>query len=213
VEAPFPLAALEVQERFSPAVEVRGELDVEKVLPKQAADGTVTLPAPMADIHDVGGGSMPQVESKDGKPSIGFWLDARDWVSWEFKIVKPGRFDVVATIACPAAGSKFEVAVGGEKWTAEAPNTGSYEDFKTVKLGTVEVSRKGPCELSIKPVRNQWQAEPKGPLRVEHQTRPQSMASHEPRRHRSQARRLIRPWEILARWPPGSRWQDKIGFV
>jgi len=125
VEAPFPLAALEVQERLSPAVEVRGELDVEKVLPKQAADGTVTLPAPMADIHDVGGGSMPQVESKYGKPNIGFWLDARDWVSWEFKMDKPGRFKVVAAIACPAAGSKFEV---------------------------------GPCELSIKPVRNQWQA-------------------------------------------------------
>jgi len=140
------------------ALRIRGELDVQKVLPKQAADGTVTLPAPMADIHDVGGGSMPQVESKYGKPSIGFWLDARDWVSWEFKIDKPGRFDVVATIACPAAGSKFEVAIADEKWTAEAPNTGSYEDFKTVELGTVEVSHKGPCKLSVKPVRNQWQA-------------------------------------------------------
>jgi len=137
---------------------VRGELDIEKVLPKQAADGTVTLPAPMADIHDVGGGQMPQVESKYGKPNIGFWLDDRDWISWQFKIVKPGRFDVVTSIACPASGSKFEVTLAGQKQIAEAPNTGSYEDFKTTKLGTVEISRKGPSELSIKPVRGQWQA-------------------------------------------------------
>ena len=140
------------------ALRVQGELDIEKVLPRQATDGTMTLPAAMADIHDVGGGSMPQVESKYGKPNIGFWLDARDWVSWQFKIGKPGRFDVVASIACPASGSKFEVALAGEKWAAEAPNTGSYERFKTVTLGTVEVSGKGTCELSIKPVRDHWQA-------------------------------------------------------
>ena len=74
------------------------------------------------------------------------------------------REDVVASIACPTSGSKFEVTLAGKKWTVEAPDTGSYERFKTVTLGTVEVSRKGPCELSIKPVRGQWQAMNIGPV-------------------------------------------------
>lgn len=133
---------------------VQGELDVEKVLPKQAADGTVTLPAPMAEIHAPG---QTQVETIDGQPSIGFWTDARSWVGWQFKIDRPGRFDVTAAIATPATGSRFAVAVGDEQWTAEAPDTGSYQTFRTVKLGDVRVEQKGPCELSIKPIRDQWQ--------------------------------------------------------
>jgi len=133
-------------------LEVKGELDIEKVLPKQGADGRLALPAPMAEIH--GGGA--QVESKYGRPNIGFWTNARDWVSWQFQIETAGRFDVTADLATPAAGSKFELTVGNEKLTVEVSSTGDYGKFKTVKLGTVQIDR-GTQELSIKPVRNQWQ--------------------------------------------------------
>jgi alpha-L-fucosidase len=135
------------------ALEVKGRLDIEKVLPGQEADGTVVLPAPLAEIH----GDTAQVESKGGQPNIGLWTNARDWVSWQFKIEKGGRFEVVATIATPAQSSKFEVAVGEQKLAAQVDKTGDYETFKTVKLGQVQLEE-GTHELSIKPVRNQWQA-------------------------------------------------------
>jgi alpha-L-fucosidase len=137
------------------ALEVKGAPDVEKILPKQEPDGRVVLAAPAAEIHASGSG--PQVETIDGQPSIGFWTNPRAWISWTFQIDKPGRFDIMATIATPAASSKFVIGVGGQKVPAQASSTGSYQAFRTVKLGTIELGQKGPCELSIRPVRNEWQ--------------------------------------------------------
>jgi alpha-L-fucosidase len=134
-------------------IEVKGELNVEAVLPGQEGDGTLTLPADLAEIH--GGGA--QLEAVGGQPNIGFWTNARDWVSWRFKLSKPGRFDVTASVATPAESSKFELAVADQRLTAEVAGTGNYQTFKTVKLGAIEL-KQGTCELTIKPVRDQWQA-------------------------------------------------------
>jgi alpha-L-fucosidase len=138
-------------------LEVRGEPQVERMLPKQEADGSMILPAPAADVHAPGSGAGPQVETIDGQPSLGFWTNARAWIGWAFQIDKPGRFDIVATLATPAASSKFVIAVGEQKLPAEASSTGSYQAFQTVKLGTAELKEKGTYELSIRPVRGQWQ--------------------------------------------------------
>jgi len=133
-------------------LEVKGALEIEKVLPGQAADGSVTLPAALAEIR----GNQAQVESIDGQPSVGYWTNARDVVAWSFKVERGGRFDVTATAATPAQSSKFELIVGEQKLTAEIASTGSYQTFKTVKLGTIEI-KQGPTELSIKPLRDGWQ--------------------------------------------------------
>jgi alpha-L-fucosidase len=133
-------------------LDVKGKLDIEKVLPGQAADGTLTLAADLADIH-----GQAQVETIDGQSSIGWWTNAGDSVSWSFKVSKPGRFDVTATVATPAARSKFEIVAGDQKLAAEVASTGSYQTFKTVKLGTLDL-KKGSTELSVKPVHDGWQA-------------------------------------------------------
>ena len=134
---------------------VRGELQIEKVLPRQAASGTMALPATLADLH-APAGRHPNVESIDGKSSIGYWTNDRASISWQFKIDKPATFDVVAEIATPATGSRFEIALGDEKLTAEAPNTGSYQTFQTVTLGQLHISEKGDHELSVNPVQGRW---------------------------------------------------------
>jgi alpha-L-fucosidase len=133
-------------------LDVKGKLDIEKVLPGQAADGTLTLAADLADIH-----GQAQVETIDGQSSIGWWTNAGDSVSWSFKVSKPGRFDVTATVATPAASSRFEIVAGDQKLPAEVASTGGYQAFKTVKLGTLDLKR-GSTELSVKPVRDGWQA-------------------------------------------------------
>ena len=134
-------------------LEVKGKLDIEKTLPGQEANGTMSLPVPLAEIH----GDGAQVEEKGGQPNIGYWTNARDWLSWQFKLEKGGRFNVMATFATTASSSKFDVAVGEQKFTAQVERTGSYETFKTVKLGEVWLEP-GTHELSLKPVRDQWQA-------------------------------------------------------
>ncbi len=135
------------------ALEVKGELNVEMALPGQEADGTLTLPADLAEIR-----GTAQLEAVGGQPNIGYWTNARDSIAWRFKMSRPGRFDVVAAIATPAEVSKFEIAVGDQKLAAEVASTGSYQTFKVVKLGAVELKQPGVTELSITPIRNQWQA-------------------------------------------------------
>ena len=78
-------------------------------------------------------------------------------MAWSFKIDKPGRFTVSADVATPARSSKFEIVVGDQTLPAEVTGTGSYQAFKTVRLGTIEIAE-GPRELVVKPLREGWQA-------------------------------------------------------
>ena len=133
-------------------LEVKGKLDIEKVLPGQAADGTLTLTADSAEIR----GSQAQVESIGGESNIGWWTNAGDSVAWSFKVDKPGRFHVTAVVATPAQSSRFEIAVGDQKLAVEVSSTGGYQSFKTVELGKIELKR-GVCELSVRPLRDGWQ--------------------------------------------------------
>ncbi len=133
-------------------LEVRGELDIEKVLPGQAVDGSVILMAELAELR----GSQVQVESIGGESNIGWWTNPRESVAWGFKVDKGGWFNVTAVIAAPSA-SKFEVVAGDQKLSAEVAGTGSYQTFKIFELGSIEI-HPGPCELSVKPLRDGWQA-------------------------------------------------------
>lgn len=137
-------------------VQIAGRLEIEKVLPAQAADGTLTLAALLADIHNPNGGNT-QVEDIDGQPNIGYWTNDRSWIGWGFKIDKPGRFDVLATLATLANGSELELIAADAKLTVEVPNTGSYQSFRTVTLGTIELAEQGAYELSVRPIRGRWQ--------------------------------------------------------
>jgi alpha-L-fucosidase len=137
-------------------LELQGELDVVKVLPKQAEDGSVTLPAALAEIHNPLHGGRAQVESIDGQASIGYWTDIKSWVSWEFTIDRPGTFDVFGTTASLAA-STFVVTIADTRWTTEVKSTGSYQAFKTVNLGRVGIEDTGPVTITVKPRRGQWQ--------------------------------------------------------
>ena len=139
-------------------MEIEGELEVEKVLPRQAKDGTMILIAALADIHNPGYGEHAQVETKNKKTNIGYWVDERAWVEWKFKIGKTGKFDVFGEIACPAENSRFEVICGDSRFTAWAPDTGDYERFARVHLGQIEIAENGINALAIKPVKGKWSA-------------------------------------------------------
>ena len=52
----------------------------------QAQDGTITLPARTAEVHGV----MLRYEPLPHKNTLGFWVRADDWASWEFDVNKPG---------------------------------------------------------------------------------------------------------------------------
>ena len=107
------------------------------------------LPAADAEIH----GSAARFESGGGKDNIGYWSEAGDWVSWSFRIARPGRFRVMLEYACASEnGGTFRVTVGGGEWQAGIRPTGSWTAFATLDMGEVEISQGEDCQLAVRPM-------------------------------------------------------------
>ena len=128
--------------------EIDGEPVVDLTI-RQAADGSVELPADAAQIH----GRSPRLEAYDGEPSIGHWQDPKDVVSWEFELDRPGEFDVTIACSCApgAAGSEFTVSVGGREFQGKTASTGGWDRFVDVPLGRLRIDRAGKHTLRLQP--------------------------------------------------------------
>jgi hypothetical protein len=101
------------------------------------------LPAEAAVAH----GKSIKVEPG----SIGYWSDAKDYVEWVLEPQQPGSFDVSITYAVGGgAGGEFTVAVGDQKVDAKAEPTGMWDQYKTVRLGSIKLTP-GRTSLTVKP--------------------------------------------------------------
>jgi alpha-L-fucosidase len=132
-------------------LEVKTPLAIEPLLPGQAADGSLRLPAAEATCH----GEKVKYEGGYHRDHLGFWVDPKDWVEWQFTISRPGKFDVSAEIASPGTGA-FTVSTAGQKLSAKAPRTGDFKKFTTVTLGTLTISKPGKLALAVRPVADGW---------------------------------------------------------
>ncbi len=118
----------------------------------QQGDGQLVLLAGDAELQ----GSL-QVESKYGKPNIGYWLDSGDWAQWGIRIDKPGEFDVTADVAT-VRESRFMIQIGDQQLQAAVPNTGDYGKYQSVALGRISISQPGDSSVVVRPDRTAWAA-------------------------------------------------------
>ena len=137
------------------AVEIKGELKIDRVLPKQDGDGNVMLLPFSAMIHNVFGSSA-QVEEIDKVMNIGFWTNGNINVDWKFKVTRPGKFKVVADLAIAESKTEFEVKLAGKTLACEAKSTGGYNSFKMMELGEVALDAAGEYTLVIDPKDQAW---------------------------------------------------------
>jgi len=133
-------------------LQFEGAPEVAPMIITQKKDGEVALPASLANLH----GTTLRYESGGPLDNIGYWTDANDWADWQFKINRPGAFDVSAEISAPASGA-FDISVGGQTVHCAAPVTGNYVTFQPVKLGKLEISTAGAVTLAVRPVPGKWQ--------------------------------------------------------
>jgi alpha-L-fucosidase len=131
-------------------LELVGAPEVVAVLLGQQPDGSIRLPASEATLH-----GQLQYEHAGGRDNIGFWTDSKDWVEWEFRVTRPGKFNLSAEVATEAA-TKFEVEVAGQKMVGAAENTGGYSKFVSVHLGAVNLPG-GEVTLRVRAVAAGWQ--------------------------------------------------------
>lgn len=137
------------------AVQVQGPLQIEKIHPKQQADGRIVLSAEVADIHNRMGSST-QVENKAGTANIGYWTDDQSWVEWQFRVDRPGRFTIAADVAA-VSDSSAEISAAQKTVSAKFVSTGSYDAFKSQQVGQIEFPQPGVYSLEIRPRKGAWQ--------------------------------------------------------
>lgn len=132
-------------------LKVKGSLEIEEPVLGQDSGGAVVLPANEARLH----GQGLRYESGDRRDNIGYWTNPEEWVDWEFKVTRPGKFEVSAEIA-GLDGAAFEVWLGGQKRQAAAPATGDYGNFKAADLGVMEIPKAGKVVLALRPLKEGW---------------------------------------------------------
>ncbi len=118
---------------------------------EQKADGTILLLATNAVVH----GKTIRYEPQPHKNTIGYWTKADDWVSWDFKVNKPGSFDVTLTQACGKGSGGSEVAFSmGEQIIKDiVPDTGAFTNWVQRTIGSFSTSTAGVYTIAVKPVK------------------------------------------------------------
>jgi alpha-L-fucosidase len=135
-------------------LEIDGDLNVDAVMPGQGDDGSAELTPSFADVHNRGYGEKIKLEKKDGKSIIKNWVEDRAWLSWTFKVDRPGLFKVCAEVA---AGADANLTFGlrdGDKTACTAKATGG--EFELQELGEISLDAPGVYHLELRPVRDQW---------------------------------------------------------
>lgn len=114
----------------------------------QGPRGGITLHARTAEVH----GAMLRFEPLPHKDTLGFWVQADDWASWEFTVTHPGRFDVSALMGCGkgSGGSTVTFQVAGQTLTLKVPETGGFQKFERQDLGTVAIDKAGRYRLEVR---------------------------------------------------------------
>jgi len=108
--------------------------------------GRYVLTPDSVELH----GSLRE-ETRDGRLNIGFWDDGKDWASWKLNVKQPGKFKVTALCATIHTGSALTVEAAGWKLAADVPQTGAWDKFQDVDLGTLEIKQAGEQVVNVRP--------------------------------------------------------------
>ena len=114
-------------------------------------DGSLVLPAHRALPH----GAKLQYEPPAHKNTIGYWVEAGDWVEWIVRIPAAGVYEVEILQGCGtgSGGSEVEVSLAGSRLPFVVMETGGFQKFMPRRLGTVAIPAEGEHRLQIRVVR------------------------------------------------------------
>lgn len=114
----------------------------------QGPDGTIPLPARTAEVHGV----QLRYEPLPHKNTLGFWVRADDWASWEFTVRKPGEFTLSILQGCGKGqgGSEVEFTVADQTLGIRVEDTGQFQNFKERQIGVVKLDKPGHYTLTVK---------------------------------------------------------------
>ena len=159
-------------------LEIVGKPKVVQIFIKPAADGSLALPAKLADIGFPKKGSTPSLNENKDAVEIGSWTNPEATVSWAFSDLKAGEYEVLAeisglenakaTIELGGGTSSVKVDIsgiqtdkaadqsGGVKLPVILAATGAYQTYQTQNLGKISITSAGNQQLTIRPDMETW---------------------------------------------------------
>ena len=159
-------------------MEITGEPKVVRVFIRPAADGSIVLPAPLADLAQPKKGPSARLQEGRGGPEIGCWENPEAVVSWAFGGLKAGEYEVWAEVsgldnakatievAAPAPAVHFDSSgiptakakdeKAEEAITVALAATGNYHTYTFQHLGRLRIAGSGERSFVIRPDRDAW---------------------------------------------------------
>ena len=141
-------------------LEIGGQPDVVTALTQQP-DGAVTLEAYLAQIQPESGGAGITI---DNRGVASGWTNPKDSMKWDFKLFRPGTYEIVAVTAAPFrnagldAGHQVTVEVAGQRLPGAISQAEEFVDpsnprmrYYNSRLGRVTLSKAGAYQLALKP--------------------------------------------------------------
>lgn len=141
-------------------LDIEGETAFDASLMQQP-DDSVTLPAFLSNVHKGPGDAGLRFDSRGVAER---WLSNDDWADWDFKVSKPGTFNVVVLTSEQKYGRDWEgghklgIEINGQKLAGTIEDNGKQENpanpywkYVISKMGTVKIDKAGQYSLSLKP--------------------------------------------------------------
>jgi hypothetical protein len=116
----------------------------------QPGAGAHVLQARDAIVH----GQRLHYEADAAKDTLGFWVDPADFVEWQFEMPKTGVFDVEVLYACGpgSGGAQVQLSIDEQVLPMKVVETGHFQRFVPLRLGTINVERSGRRTLAVRVV-------------------------------------------------------------
>ena len=142
------------------ALEIAGEPEVDTMLTQQPG-GTVTLPAHLAVVRRAESGDGLRFDTRGVAER---WTNKDEWLNWEFRVVRPGEYDVLVVTSEQKYGRDWEgghellVEAAGQTLRGKVERDGKevdpanpYWPYVVSKLGRLRVEKAGRVGLALKP--------------------------------------------------------------
>ena len=146
----FNRDASEISLRLPGSVKVGGKAEVlletaEKS--EQYGNGVIVFSALDSKVV----GKVAKLETHPGNHRIGFWSNANDYVTWDYKASRPGKYEVELTYSVAGGdGTKVAIEIGDKKVEGKLKSTGSWYRYTTMTVGRVYVAKSGKLAVAVK---------------------------------------------------------------
>ena len=93
-------------------------------------------------------------EPAQKKQCLGYWSNPSDWASWDFIVKEPGDYTVTVRQGCGRGhgGSKVSIISGTQKLIFNAEDTGGFQNWKNIDIGSIKLKESGLNILEVRPL-------------------------------------------------------------